>query len=106
MANANVQFLSRECKVVRKGEDKECVLVVRVAKPELLASGTVEVSAHVSCPHFSETARVQATDEIQAIVFSLNAVRGILLGKVREGYEMWWLAPGDLNFADFWAYKP
>ncbi len=106
MTNANSQFLARECKIICAGEYKEQIIVVGLSRPERLASGTVEVSAHLSCPHFSETLRVQATDEIQAVIFALNATRGMLLGKVREGYEIWWLARGDLNFADFWAYKP
>ena len=62
--------------------------------------------AKVACPHFEQEVHATGADPAQAFFWLPVMVTTYLSEQRRAGYETYWVEKGDLDFADFWTYRP
>ena len=105
MTELQTTFLTRLCHVRKGNHDSE--LSIQFFLPEKIAEQTWLARAKLECIYFSKIIEVQGSDGAQALTCLLDPVKQYLKRQeAAHGLSMWWLAPGDLSFSDFWSYSP
>lgn len=97
-------ILTRTCKI-RKGTDRETELKICFYKPKRRQHETY-ARAVVTSVYFDIPFGSIGSDEVQAFVGLFKTVLARLRRLQDEGYSIFWIKPGDLDFSDFWAYLP
>jgi hypothetical protein len=94
-------ILIRNCWI--EGPDGEVSpLKVQFLRPHLQEDGTAVASVRLSCKYFERSKKAYGVDELQAFVVILRMALMMLKEEDGDGYAVWHLRRGDLNFFDFW----
>lgn len=95
-------ILARECRI--EGPDGEVSpLIVSLSRPRPSEIGRMEGIVRLECKHFEKDTKAYGVDEIDVLVHLLGIGRILLEDRERDGYSIWWLERGDLQYFDFWA---
>ncbi len=98
-------ILTRDCWVERSGGGDPRPLHVEFLRPYPVDSETVLASFRIRCDYFEDVEALKAGDDVQAMSLMLGHAWSCLKGKARQGYEIYWMTRGDLDYFDFWAYR-
>lgn len=96
--------MARTCSICVDGQTS--TLEIRVFRPRRVA-GAFRATAQLLSQHFDVRLESVGEDEIQAVVGLLDPVLARLQSMSSQpDVSIYWLAPGDLLFGDFWRYLP
>lgn len=96
-------------KVVRLVDGNAGQLEVRFFRPVQVGAvsefgdADTTVLVEIESPFFSEKVRASGGDDVTALLGALVVTRGHLFARQREGFQIWWLEPGDLAENAFWG---
>jgi hypothetical protein len=102
----NAEIFHRVCKVTTGNGEASDLVVAFYAPTEAAEPGEFTASATIRCVYFDRTLTLIGEDAAQAFFGLPMVVTSYLIGQRRFGYEAYWLKPGDLDYTDFWTYKP
>ena len=98
------ELFRRECKILRPN-DRLQPLVIRFFQPQKTPQGTDYFGrADISCAFFNRNIYSTGEDAAQAFLLLPRTIVSYLTAKQSEGFEIYWLERGDLNYKDYWGY--
>lgn len=95
----------RKCRVItQRGEVRD--LIIQFFLPEINQDyDGYKANAHIECEFFHKDVFSIGEDAAQAFFTLPIAVVSYLIGQRRNGFDIYWLEIGDLDYRDFWIYK-
>lgn len=104
-------ILNRRLKMRRPGDAATRDLWVRFSWPRSIGvrapEGDIDTQVDLLIEGDTVGTSDNATggDEISAMLAALVVARGHLRAIAANGYEIWWLEPGDLDDDAFWGFQ-
>lgn len=100
----SIELFSRNCTILTPIGQK-APLLVQFFQPVQNPKDTDYLAwANISCRYFSKDVYATGEDAAQAFFSLPNIIVSYLLSKRGDGFEIYWLEPGDLSYRDFWGY--
>ncbi len=95
-------ILVRDC-WIEAPDGEVSPLKLSFTRPTLSDGSTLEGTLRLQCKHFDKIERLFGHDELAVFAYLLHIGRVVLGVMERDGYSIWHLVKGDLQFFDFWS---
>jgi hypothetical protein len=91
--------------MIESPEGQVSPLAISFMRPCRLADDTVEGVVRLECSHFDEVLTAIGSDDVQVFTLLISVGLSVLKTYAGDGFSIWWLEKGDLDYFDFWSYQ-